>query len=89
MADLIGDWREEVILPSPDGRSLRLYATAIPTRHRIRCLMHDPQYRLGIAWQNVGYNKPPHPSFFLGDGMPTPPVPNIRPIVHEDEAARE
>ena len=39
--------------------------------------MHDPQYRLAIAWQNVGYNQPPHPSFFVGDGMAAPPVPNI------------
>jgi NAD(P)-dependent dehydrogenase (short-subunit alcohol dehydrogenase family) len=29
--------------------------------------MHDPQYRLAIAWQNVGYNQPPHPGFFLGE----------------------
>lgn len=69
MGDLIGDWREEVLLPSSDGRALRLYTTAIPTEHRIHCLMHDPQYRLSIAWQNVVYNKPPYPSFFIGDGM--------------------
>ncbi|MFT6177726.1 MAG: rhamnogalacturonan endolyase [Akkermansiaceae bacterium] len=68
-ADLIGDWREEVIVPSPDGRSLRLYTTPIPTKHRIPTLMHDPHYRLSIAWQNVVYNKPPHPGFFLGHGM--------------------
>jgi hypothetical protein len=34
--------------------------------------MHDPIYRLAIAWQNVAYNQPPHPGFFLGDGMATP-----------------
>ena len=39
--------------------------------------MHDPQYRLSIAWQNVGYNQPPHPGFFLGDGMKPPPRPSI------------
>ena len=39
--------------------------------------MHDPQYRLSVAWQNVAYNQPPHPSFFLGDGMRRPPRPNI------------
>jgi rhamnogalacturonan endolyase len=39
--------------------------------------MHDPQYRLSIAWQNVGYNQPPHTSFFLGTGMKKPPRPNI------------
>lgn len=51
--DLIGDWREELIVPAPDGRSLRLYTTTIPTKHRLTTLMHDPQYRLAIAWQNV------------------------------------
>jgi rhamnogalacturonan endolyase len=68
-ADLLGDWREELLLPGPDGKSLRLYTTTIPTEHRLVTLMHDPQYRLSVAWQNVSYNKPPHPSFFLGDGM--------------------
>ena len=34
--------------------------------------MHDPQYRLSVAWQNVGYNQPPHPGFYLGDGMAKP-----------------
>ena len=69
VGDLLGDWREEILLPSPDGKSLRLYTTTIPTDHRLVTLMHDPQYRLGIAWQNVVYNKPAHPSFFLGNGM--------------------
>ncbi len=31
--------------------------------------MHDPLYRLGVAWQNVAYNQPAHPGFYLGDGM--------------------
>lgn len=78
VADLIGDWREELLMTAPNGESLRLYTTTIPTKHRIRTLMHDPQYRLSVAWQNVVYNKPPHPSFFLGDGMRPPPPPNIR-----------
>jgi rhamnogalacturonan endolyase len=80
MGDLIGDWREELLTTAPDGRSLRLYTTTIPTEHRLHTLLHDPQYRLGIAWQNVVYNKPPHPSFFLGNGMTPPPSPNIRLI---------
>ena len=42
--------------------------------------MHDTQYRAAIAWQNSGYNQPPHPSFFLGAGMTPPPSPNIRLI---------
>jgi len=76
MGDLIGDWREELLVTAPDGQSLRLYTPTIPTEHRIYTLMHDPQYRLAITWQNVVYNKPPHPSFFLGDGM-APPRSNI------------
>lgn len=76
-ADLFGDWREEVILRSADNKELRIYSTTIPTTYRIFTLMHDPQYRLSVAWQNVGYNQPPHTSFFFGDGMKTPPRPNL------------
>lgn len=65
-ADLVGDWREEFLVASPDGASLRLYTTTIPTAHRLPTLMQDPQYRLAIASQNVVYNPPPHPGFHLG-----------------------
>ena len=64
-----------------DNKALRIYSTTIPTKHRLYTLMHDPQYRLAIAWQNVAYNQPPHPSFFLGDGMKAPPRPNIELVV--------
>jgi rhamnogalacturonan endolyase len=76
-ADLFGDWREEVIMRTQDGRALRIFSTTIPTQRRIYTLMHDPQYRLAVAWQNVAYNQPPHPGFFIGDGMKAPPKPNI------------
>ena len=59
-----------------DSKAVRIYSTTILTKHRIYTLMHDPQYRLAIAWQNVAYNQPPHPGFFLGHGMSTPPRPN-------------
>ncbi len=75
--DILGDWREEVIWRTQDNKAIRIYSTTIPTKHRLYTLMHDPQYRLAIAWQNVAYNQPPHPSFFLGDGMKAPPRPNI------------
>src|SRR5690606_6938716 len=61
-ADLFGDWREEVIWRTTDNQSLRIYITTIPTEHRIVTLMQDHVYRLGIAWQNVAYNQPPHSS---------------------------
>lgn len=68
-ADVLGDWREEVILRHLDNDALLIFTTTIPTQHRIPTLMHDPQYRVSIAWQNVGYNQPPHPGFHLGPGM--------------------
>jgi rhamnogalacturonan endolyase len=76
-ADLFGDWREEVILRAADNQSLRIYSTGIPTKYKFRTLMHDPQYRVSIAWQNVGYNQPPHTGFFLGEGMKPVVKPNI------------
>jgi len=76
-ADLLGDWREEVIWRTADSSALRLYTTVDMTDTRIYTLMHDPQYRLAVAWQNIGYNQPPHPSFFIGHGMAEPPTPNI------------
>jgi rhamnogalacturonan endolyase len=76
-ADILGDWREEVIFRTVDGYGLRIYTTTIPSEHRIYTLMDDPQYRLAIAWQNVAYNQPPHPGFFLGYGMKPAPKPNI------------
>ena len=76
-ADLFGDWREELILRTTDNKNLRIYTTTIPTEHRIVTLMHDPQYRLAIATQNVGYNQPPHTSFFLGTGMKKTVQPKI------------
>ena len=47
------------------------------TTRRIYTLMHDPQYRIAISWQNIAYNQPPHPSFHIGSGMAAPPAPNI------------
>jgi hypothetical protein len=72
--DILGDWREEVIVRGSDNQSLRIYVTIIEATSRLFTLMHDSQYRAAIAWQNVAY-KPPHPSFFLGAGMATPQQP--------------
>ncbi len=77
-ADLLGDWREEVVWRTTDNTELRLYTTTIPAASRLYTLMHDAQYRTAIAWQNTAYNQPPHPSFFLGHGMRRPPTPLIR-----------
>ncbi len=70
--DFWGDWREEVIWRTRDNKELRIYTSTIPTKHRLVTLMHDPQYRMAIAWQNTAYNQPPHPSFALDDSLPLP-----------------
>ena len=76
--DLFGDYREEVIWRESDDSALRIYVTTSATERRLFTLMHDPQYRVAIAWQNVAYNQPPHPSFHVGQDMVDPPAPDIR-----------
>jgi rhamnogalacturonan endolyase len=86
-ADLFGDWREEVIFRTTDNQNLRIYTTVTPTKHRFYTLMHDPQYRLAIATQNVAYNQPPNTSFFLGTGMKKTLRPNIVLVKKKDKAS--
>ncbi|MGK3958566.1 rhamnogalacturonan lyase [Arthrobacter sp. R4] len=76
-ADLLGDWREELAFPSSDSTELRIYTTTAPTEVRLRTLMHDPVYRTAVARENVAYNQPPHPGFFIGEGMKTPAMPAV------------
>nr|WP_321409030.1 autotransporter-associated beta strand repeat-containing protein [uncultured Carboxylicivirga sp.] len=79
-ADILGDWREEVIWRTNDNSVLRIYTTPYTTTVKIYTLMHDPQYRAAIAWQPNSYNQPPHPSFFIGNDMDSiPPAPIVLP----------
>lgn len=71
-ADILGDWREEVIWRTRDNQALHIYTTTLPTKYRFVTLMQDPEYRLSVAWQNVGYNQPPYTGYFLGAGMKQP-----------------
>lgn len=71
VADIWGDWREEIIMPVNKGSAtdqayLRIYTSTLPTDYRLTTLMHDCQYRLSVAWQNVGYNQPTHASYYIG-----------------------
>ncbi len=67
-ADLFGDWREEVILwNSSTGATLNIFTTNTATTYAVPTLMHDHTYRMGIAWQNVAYNQPPHLGYYLPD----------------------
>jgi rhamnogalacturonan endolyase len=65
-ADILGDWREEVIWRTTDNRALRIYSTTDPTSISRPSLMQNRQYRVAVAWQNTAYNQPPHPSFAIG-----------------------
>ncbi|MGL1957268.1 MAG: PKD domain-containing protein [Colwellia sp.] len=77
-ADLFGDWREEVIWRNGVTNDELIIATTTDvTDHRLYTLMHNPQYRVAVAWQNVAYNQPPHTDYFLGNGMTTPDQPDI------------
>ncbi len=76
-ADLFGDWREELVTRLDDSSALRIATTVDLTDHRLRTLQSDPVYRLGVAWQNTGYNQPPHTGYFLGAGMEQPAAPSI------------
>jgi rhamnogalacturonan endolyase len=76
-ADLFGDWREEVVYPSKDGKELLIYTTTEPTPYKIYTLMHDSHYRTYIATQNTAYNQPAHTGYYLGFDTTSIPVPKI------------
>lgn len=69
MGDLVGDWREEVLMRTPDSNYMRLYVTTIPTEYRFHTFLTDPVYRVDIATQNVAYNQPPHTGFYFGPDL--------------------
>jgi rhamnogalacturonan endolyase len=76
-ADLLGDWREELVLRESSNTALRVYTTTNVTDRRIYTLMHDPTYRAQVAFEQSGYNQPPHLGFHVGAGMADPPKPDI------------
>ena len=66
-ADIFGDWREELIVRNMTDDALNIYSTATATDYRVPTLMHDHTYRMGVCWQNVAYNQPPHLGYYLPD----------------------
>ena len=72
VADVIGDWREEVISRhATDRNKIRIYMSTIPTDYKVECLMQDELYRIGTVWQNVAYNQPAHLGYALTEGLKT------------------
>jgi hypothetical protein len=77
-ADMIGDWREELIVrPSTGGADVRMYTTTDVTTNRLYTLMHDPTYRAQANFEQSAYNQPPHTGWRIAANMNPPPVPNI------------
>ncbi|KAH7374654.1 hypothetical protein B0T11DRAFT_268963 [Plectosphaerella cucumerina] len=74
--DLFGDWREEVILVSPENDELVIFTTDRPTDIRLYTLAHNPAYRNSMTLK--GYVQSHHVDYFIGQGMSKPPRPNIR-----------
>ena len=75
--DILGDWREEIVARTSDNKYVRVYTTNIPTQYRNYTLWHDHQYRQGMVWETIGYNQPPHASYYLGalEGITVAPPP--------------
>jgi len=65
VADIFGDWREELLVRTEDSEAIRIYLSSEVTDRKLYTLMHDAQYRTGIAWQNVGYNQPAYTSYYF------------------------
>ena len=65
-ADVLGDWREEVLTRTADNRHLRLYITPLPTKYRFHTFLAEPVYRHSVTLQNVGYNQPTNVGFYFG-----------------------
>ncbi|MBQ9357897.1 MAG: rhamnogalacturonan lyase [Prevotella sp.] len=81
-ADILGDWREELIMWNRnDSSQVMILTTNIATNYSVPTLMHDHTYRMAVAWQNTAYNQPPHLGYYLPDyisgklvsGIATPP----------------
>ena len=69
VADIFGDYREELLLRLEDSSAIRIYTSTEDAPHKLFTLMHDPQYRCGVAWQNNCYNQPVYPDFYYASDM--------------------
>ncbi|MCD8219799.1 MAG: hypothetical protein LUC50_05550 [Ruminococcus sp.] len=82
--DLFGDWREEMIFATSDRTALRIFETTETTDVKLFTLMHDSQYRTGVAIENVGYNQAPNTSFFLYTGYNLPETPTVYTVTADE-----
>lgn len=70
--DLLGDWREEVIMPDTTRtKNLKVFSTWYPTNYMLPWLMTDHVYEMSALNQNVGYNMPTQVGYYIGSDMET------------------
>jgi rhamnogalacturonan endolyase len=69
VGDIVGDWREEVVLRTTNNRFIRIYMTPTETNYRFHTFLQDPVYRMSIVYQNVAYNQPTHTGFYFGSDL--------------------
>jgi|CZCB01.1.fsa_nt_gi rhamnogalacturonan endolyase len=67
IADILGDWREEIIFREYTNRALLVFSSWFPTERKNPTLMHDRTYRMNIVVQNVGYNQPAHVGYYFAE----------------------
>ncbi|SEG48557.1 hypothetical protein SAMN02910276_03147 [Butyrivibrio sp. Su6] len=75
IADLFGDFREEIVLRLEDNSALRIYTNTDITRHKLYTPMDDAMYRVSIAWQNNCYNQTGYTSYYFASDMDFSKVP--------------
>ena len=72
VADMYGDWREELLVRTSDNTKLRLYISSTDTiDYRFHTFLEDPVYRSSVAYQNVAYNQPTNTGFYFGADLGT------------------
>ena len=75
VADVFGDWREELMVRTADSSAIRIFTNTEQTNRKMYTLMHDTQYRTGIAGQNIVYNQPAYTSFYFASDTDWSSVP--------------
>lgn len=73
--DILGDWREEVIVVNEDHTELLIFTTDQPTDIRLYTLAHNPAYRNSMTLK--GYVQSHHVDYFIGNDMSAPVKPDI------------
>lgn len=85
VADVFGDWREELLVRTADSSALRIYTPTEVTTHKLTTLMHDVQYRAETARQQTTYNQPAYTSYYLASDLDWSNVPVYTTGVTPDE----